>query len=127
MYNDAPIIIKTYKFYILLYVCTNIFPKKDRFTIGQKCENTTLELLELLFVANTKSDSRKTPFLLDIDVKLKILQTLIRICHDVQAIDQRKYLILQEALEEIGRMLGGWIKSLSSDKKKFEEKETPAQ
>lgn len=117
MYQDAPIIHKTYKFYILLYCCTNIFPKKDRFTLGQKCENITLEILEIMILANSKSDSQKTPFLKDVDIKLKVLQTIVRICHDVQAIDQKKYLILQESIQEIGRMLGGWLKSLQDPKK----------
>lgn len=117
MYQDAPIIHKTYKFYILLYCCTNIFPKKDRFTLGHKCENITLEILEMMILANSKSDSQKTPFLKDIDIKLKVLQTIVRICHDVQAIDQKKYLILQESIQEIGRMLGGWLKSLRDPKK----------
>ncbi len=116
-HNNPPIIYKTYKFYILLYSCIATFPKKDRFTIGQKCENATLEILELLFLANSRLDSQKIPFLNEIDLKLKILQTIVRICYDVQAIDQKKYLALQESLEEIGRMLGGWIKSILNPKK----------
>jgi len=85
--------------------------------LGQKCENITLEILEIMILANSKSDSQKTPFLKDVDIKLKVLQTIVRICHDVQAIDQKKYLILQESIQEIGRMLGGWLKSLQDPKK----------
>lgn len=101
---------------MLLYSYTQIFPKKDRFALGQKCENLTLDLLESLLVANSKIDKEKLPFLYDIDVKLNILQTIIRVCYDVQAVDQKKYILLQESLEEIGRMLGGWIKSLKPKK-----------
>lgn len=71
----------------------------------------------MLFLANSRLDSQKIPFLNEIDLKLKILQTIVRICYDVQAIDQKKYLALQESLEEIGRMLGGWIKSILNPKK----------
>jgi hypothetical protein len=31
---------------------------------------------------------------------------------DVKAIDNKKYTIIQSEVDEIGRMLGGWIKSL---------------
>jgi len=95
-----------------LYSCTKIFPKKDRFTLGQKCENATLEILELLFLANSKPDSKKPAVLAEADLKLKVLQTLVRICSDVRAIEKNTYISLEETLEEIGRMLGGWIKSL---------------
>lgn len=37
---------------------------------------------------------------------------LIRLAKDVQALDNKKYLQLEQALQEIGRMLGGWRKSI---------------
>ncbi|MFA6193469.1 MAG: diversity-generating retroelement protein Avd [Parcubacteria group bacterium] len=111
-HNNPPIIYKTYKFYLLLYSYTQIFPKKDRFALGQKCENLTLDLLESLFVANSKKDDEKLPYLYDIDIRLKILQTFIRIINDARAVEAKDYLIMSSALEELGRMLGGWIKSL---------------
>ena len=97
---------------MLLYSYTQIFPKKDRFALGQKCENLTLDLLESLFVANSKKDDEKLPYLYDIDIRLKILQTFIRIINDARAVEAKDYLIMSSALEELGRMLGGWIKSL---------------
>jgi hypothetical protein len=69
-----------------------------------------LEILELLFLAN--SEQNKIPTLNKIDVKLKIFKTLIRLGFDAKIIDQKKYLKLEESLQEIGRMLGGWIKSI---------------
>jgi len=86
-------------------------PKKDRYTLGAKCENIILEILELLFLANSKQKASRLLILNKVDVKLKVLKTLIRLCFDVKAIDQKKYILLQERLQEIGKMLGGWIKS----------------
>ena len=31
---------------------------------------------------------------------------------DIKSIDNKKYLALQTTIDEIGRMLGGWIKSV---------------
>jgi hypothetical protein len=95
----------------LLYSLTKSFPKKDRYTLGVKCENIILEILELLFLANSKQKASRSLILNKVDVKLKILKTLIRLCFDIKAIDQKKYILLQEHLQEIGKMLGGWIKS----------------
>jgi hypothetical protein len=112
MYHNPSIIHKTYKFYLLLYSCTKTLPKKDRFTLGQKCESLVLEILEILFIANSKKDKAKIPFLEEVDIKLKITQIVIRMAHDVNALEDNKYFMLSTSLEELGRMLGGWIKSL---------------
>ena len=98
-----------------MYSYTKTFPKKDRFSLGQKCEGLTLEFLEALFIANAKRDEEKLPFLYDLDVKLKILQTFVRIINDVRAVEAKDYLHMSAALDEMGRMLGGWIKSLKPD------------
>jgi hypothetical protein len=95
---------------LLLYSLTKSFPKKDRYTLGQRSENLTLEILELLFLANSKQKASRLLILNKVDVKLKILKMLIRICFDIKDIDQKKYILLQEHLQEIGKMLGGWIK-----------------
>jgi len=50
-----------------------------------------------------------------ISVKLDLLKVLIRLSKDSQAIKDRRYLNLQTILQEIGRMLGGWIKSAKQD------------
>ena len=112
MYHNPSIIQKTYKFYLLLYSYTKSFPKKDRFTLGQKCENLVLEILESLLSANAKRDEKKMLYLKEIDIKLKMAQMIIRLACDVHALEEKKYLILSSSLEELGRMLGGWIKSL---------------
>ena len=44
-------------------------------------------------------------------IKLDLLKVLLRLSKDTQAINDKEYLELQEILAEIGRMLGGWIKS----------------
>ncbi len=43
-----------------------------------------------------------------------LLKILIRLAKDIQALDNKKYLQLESSLQEIGRMLGGWRKSLKA-------------
>ena len=40
---------------------------------------------------------------------------MIRLCFDVKAFDQKKYIHCEESLQEIGKMLGGWIKSTQKE------------
>lgn len=104
------IISKTYKFYLDLHLTVATIPKIDRFTLGVRCENVTLDILEKLYEANAKFGSERLFVLQLIDTRLKILQTLIKALYDVKAISDKKFLEHSEAALEIGRMLGGWIK-----------------
>jgi hypothetical protein len=75
-----------------------------------------LEILEILFLANSKRDQKKIPYLKEVDIKLKITQTVVRIARDVDALEDKKYYMLSASLEEFGRMLGSWIISLTQGK-----------
>ena len=89
----------------------NAIDKKDRFTIGVKCENITLDILERLYDANAKYGQDRLSALQAVDVKLKVLQALVKALFDIKSIDNKKFLQLSEQLIEVGKMLGGWIKT----------------
>lgn len=79
--------------------------------MGQKIDNLILEVLELILLAAQSSKTVKLGILEKASVKLNILKIFIRLAKEVRVLDLKKYIILQENLNEIGRMLGGWIKS----------------
>ena len=100
---------------MLLYSYTSLFPKKDRYALGQKSEVLTLDFLKLLFEANSIKGQQRLILLKKLDVKLRIIKTMIRLCLDIKAFDQKKYIHCEESLQEIGKMLGGWIKSTQKE------------
>lgn len=87
-------------------------PKKDKYTLGEKLERTTLELTESLIAASFVNKIGKLTHLEQAATKLDLLKIMVRLGKDIKAIPDSKYLFLEEKLQEIGRMLGGWIKSL---------------
>ena len=110
---DIPIFAKLYDFYKLLHQYLKLFPKKDRYTLGQKIDNLTLTIFELVIMAGTTTKEKKFPLIEKSIVSLDLLKILIRLAKDVQALDNQKYLQLEQHLQEIGRMLGGWKKSVN--------------
>jgi hypothetical protein len=106
---DIPIFQKTYDFYKELYLSVIEFPKNHKYTLGQKLDTTTSDLLELFILASRKS-ADKSPILEKANAKLELLKTLIRMAKDTQSLDNSKYIRLEAHLQEIGKMLGGWIK-----------------
>jgi len=111
--SDTPIFIKTYELYKTFYSYLPKFPKRDRYTLGQKCELILLDLLENIIVAGYLSKLEKLPLLRKISIKLDVLKVLFRLGKDIKVIDHKKYIEFESYFIEIGRMLGGWIKSVS--------------
>lgn len=108
---DLPIFTKLYDFYKLLYQYLRLFPKRDRYSLGQKIDSLALTIFELVISAGSTFQEKKLPFLEKSIVLTDLSKILIRLAKDNQALDNKKYLDLQARLQEIGRMLGGWKKS----------------
>ena len=109
--NDAPIIQKVYDFYKLSYETIRLFPREEKFALGQQIKSIILQILELLIEAGYLPKSEKIKSLEQASIKLDLLKILIRLSHDTKLINQKKYIHQEEQLQEIGRMLGGWIRS----------------
>lgn len=113
--NEIPIITKTYEFYKLFYGYLLLFPQRDKYTLGSKCETYIIAILELLLEAGAAVKTEKLTILRRTSVKLDALKIFIRVAKDLKCIDNKKYLLLQTHLQQIGQQLGGWYRSLSSN------------
>ncbi|MFH1098655.1 MAG: four helix bundle protein [Candidatus Uhrbacteria bacterium] len=111
---DIPIIHTLYETYRRWHDLILKFPKSERYTLGQTCGQELLAILEQTLAAAGIADRvRKRERLQLVSVKLDTLRLLIRLCKDTKCISNEAYLELESKLHETGRMLGGWMKSLS--------------
>jgi len=110
--QEIPVIIKTYDLYKLYYGYLELFPKKDKYALGKKCEEQIIELLELILTAKSAPPDRKKTATSKASVKLDMLKIFIRLGQDLKLLDRKKYLAIENHLQEIGRMIGGWQKSI---------------
>lgn len=109
---DVPIFKKSYDLYKEFYICLKTFPKQDRYSLGQKSESLMTEILECLLTATGLPKAEKLPHLDKASGKLNILRIYIRLAKDIKAMDNKQYIFFQYSVDEIGRMLGGWKKSV---------------
>jgi hypothetical protein len=84
------------------------FPKAQRFTFTSRIENLALDLLELLAAAQWAAGPAKREKLREADERLLRLRVLLRLCHTLRVLDHGGYEHVSRALDEAGRMLGGW-------------------
>jgi len=112
---EIPVIKSLYELYRHTHGAILVFPKHEKYSLGEKLETAILESIELVITGNSQPKNFKEPFLLKAGAKTEILKLLFRLAFDCGFISQKQYLKLEEDLQEIGRMLGGWIKYVRSN------------
>jgi hypothetical protein len=109
---DIPIFKKSYDLYKTFYSYRTLVPKQDRYTIWQRCESSILDILEGILLVSQVQKAEKLSILEKTSTKLNLLRIFIRLMKEIKAIDNKKYTTIETMIDEIGRMLGGWIKSM---------------
>lgn len=84
-------------------------PKNHRFTLGEKIQSIVLELLMLL--SDAIYTVQKTPLLRQANKELEKLRLLTKLIKDLELLTQKSYRFVMVLIDEIGYMLGGWIKA----------------
>jgi len=110
--SEAPILKKTVDLYKEFYQYLKTFPKKDQYMLGKRCEEYLLAFMESILLAVGFEKNKKSVVLEEANAKFDVLKILFRIAREFKMIDNKKYLSLEEKMQEIGRMLGGWLRSL---------------
>lgn len=108
---DIPIFKKAYDLYKTCYSYRADVPRQDKYAIWQRSEDTMIDIIEDILLASQTKQAEKVPVLERVSVKLNLLRVFVRLMKETKIIDGKKYVALQGTIDEIGRMLGGWIKS----------------
>ena len=85
-----------------------LLPKIHKHSLGQKIDNIFVEIIEAISIASFLSREEKHPWVRLAIRKTDTLKILLMILWETKSLDDKKYIILSEKIEEIGRMLGGW-------------------
>ncbi|NQV89434.1 MAG: four helix bundle protein [Parcubacteria group bacterium] len=102
----------------------NNFPKKSRFTLGNKIDDLFITVLEPVYIANYLKSSQKLPYVQQAIRRLDLLKFFLQVAWEVKDMDNKKYLVLSESISDIGRMLGGWANNLKTTLKKTSTTQT---
>lgn len=108
MFQNLVIFQKLYDLILWMYPLINKFPKKQRFVLGQQLENTLLDILKGIIQANQERNKLET--LKQVSIDLDKFRILFRLAKDLKFMSIRQYKFGAEKINEIGKLLGGWIK-----------------
>jgi hypothetical protein len=87
------------------------FPKSEKFSIVADIKKCIDDIIGLEITAQKKYFKKTT--LTDLDVEVAKLRYYVRLSRELGFLPIKKYEVLSEMLTEIGKMLGGWIKSVN--------------
>jgi hypothetical protein len=107
--EELTVLTKTYD--LILWSChhTGKFPRNHRFVLGERIERHLYDLLETLIRA--KYTRQRQELLDQANLLLEILRFQMRLAKDLQCLQVDSYGFATKAIDEIGKLVGGWLKS----------------
>lgn len=99
---------KSKELYLIWYGYYKSLPKEHRYTLGSKIDNLLGAIIENVSGASFLVKQEKLPYIKLAIRKTDAIKIFLLLLWETKSLDNKKYLILSEKINEIGRMLGGW-------------------
>lgn len=112
--NESPIFSKMYDLLLWLVPQTTKFPRQHRFGIAEHILKLALGFQDRLLAASLAQAHDKLSELRQADIQLAQLRLNLRLCKDLGLFTLSQYEHITGMLVEIGRLLGGWQKTLKT-------------
>lgn len=107
-----------YDFLVYIIPQLDKFPRRQKFLIADKIEISLLQIFDNVIAAYYSREDKKINYLTENNIILERVRFLIRLSKDLNFISVAKYGYISERLNELGKMMGGWIKSIDEKRKK---------
>lgn len=108
-YEHLPIYKQTYDILLRTMTATKDFPREYKYTLGQKIKDELIEMVVLIYRANSAKD--KQEHIQQIMERVQAVQLLMRLSHDMKILPRRHYAALSQMTENLAKQAQGWLKS----------------
>lgn len=99
---------------MLWYGYYQILPKLHRYSLGQRIDSLFVETMEAVATASFLQPQEKPPYVRLAIRKIDTLRVLLMVLWETKSLDDKKYIALSVKVDEVGKMLGGWMGKLST-------------
>lgn len=113
--EELPIIVRWMDLLEWLLPVTAGYPRKVRHTFAERIEGLVLDIFESLVAVRYSKD--KLSRLREINLRLEQLRLLLRLSQKLHYLSHNSYERAIRDINEVGRMLGGWIRQQEDDEK----------
>jgi 23S rRNA-intervening sequence protein len=105
---NGPALERHYQFVLWLIPTLEKMPRAQKFLLGDRLQTQAMQVLEDLISATYTKARRQ--YLQQANLGLEKMRMLIRLAFDLQHIDIRRYEFAARSLDEVGRLVGGWLR-----------------
>ena len=112
--TDMPVFTRTFDFLTWLLPVTNGFPTAHRHTFTKRLLDSAFELYEFLERANHERGAARAGSLREADIALGRVRLYVRLAERWKWLSSGQYKHVAEMVAEIGRLLGGWQKTVGA-------------
>ena len=113
-YEHLPIYKLTYDILLRTLVAIKDFPREYKFTLGEKIKDELIELVVMIYRAN--SAINKKQHIESLLERIQAIQLLLRLSHDMKVLSRRNYAALAQMTDGLGKQAQGWLKSSEGGK-----------
>jgi len=109
MYDELPVYKESYDLLLDIFRFTTNFTREYKFTLGERLKKEAIELIVLVFRANSKT--LKYDILQKAREQIEVMRLLIRLLKDLKQISLKSFVRINERIESVSKQLTGWQKS----------------
>jgi len=110
LHQELPVYKASYDLLIEIFQFTKDFSKEYKYTVGESLKKETIELLTLIFRANSRKD--KESVLQEARERIEVIRLFIRLMKDLQQISLKRFVQVNQKVEEVSKQLTGWQKAM---------------
>jgi hypothetical protein len=110
MSEEMIILTRTFDLLTWLLPRCEKFPKAQRYLVVQRLGDAALDFQEALFHANAQRGEARLVRLREADAYLTTLRLYLRLAYQWAWLTSGQYEHVSKMIEEIGRLLGGWMR-----------------
>ena len=107
----AELVVITKMYDLVIWGCQHVarFPRSHKFTVGDRLATRLQDLFDLLVRA--KFHRERQALLEQVNLELELLRLQLRMAKDLKCLPIESYGFASRSVDEVGRMVGGWIKT----------------
>jgi four helix bundle protein len=128
IHSEAELNRKFMEFAKLMNIYLNHFPKHEKYALANLIRNTAYEVYDLISEGQKRYHKKTT--LTDLDITHEKLRMQIFLANELgyfgfsdgktadkdhEEIKEHRYLTISKMVDELGRMIGGWIQKIKSE------------
>lgn len=114
MDTTLPVINRTYELYKLVVEMNGHAEKRWRYSLCMSLEASVLECLETCIMAKNTPKPMKGAYLIKASAHLEAAVLKLRLLLELGVANETKIFQAQAIAAEIGKMIGGWLRSLNT-------------